>query len=85
MASSDSEYVASSGDEAGAHVISKKGGTGKDGRGKQREKAKERWEEIQHRWEDIGDDNIESTVAELLEAGKKRRFVSSPLRPASKD
>jgi transcription initiation factor TFIIH subunit 2 len=82
MADSDSDYIASSGDEAGAHTVSKKGrhaGKSKSS-GKPREKVKERWEEVQRAW-DVGleDDNIETTVAELLEAGKKRRFIPPSL------
>jgi transcription initiation factor TFIIH subunit 2 len=79
MVESDSDYIASSGDEVRIH--SKKGHHGKGGKksSKPREKGRERWEEVQRAW-DVGleDDNIESTVAELLEAGKKRR-LSPPL------
>jgi transcription initiation factor TFIIH subunit 2 len=74
MADSDSDYIASSGDEASAP---RKGRGGKKGdKGKPREKPRERWEEIQRAWDaGLEDDNIESTVAELLEAGKKRRLL----------
>ena len=69
---SDSDYIASSGDEAGAHRVSKGGRSEKSSKG--REKKAERWEEVHRAW-DVGleDDNIESTIAELVEAGKKRR------------
>jgi transcription initiation factor TFIIH subunit 2 len=71
MADSDSDYIASSGDEA---RTSKRAGKG-DKRAP-REKPRERWEEIQRAWDEgLEDDNIESTVAELLEAGKKRRLL----------
>ncbi|KAI5796824.1 Ssl1-like-domain-containing protein [Pyronema domesticum] len=71
MADSDSDYVASSGDEAG------RGGKNSKGPKKSsKPRERERWEEISRAW-DVGleDDNIESTVAELLEAGKKRRLL----------
>ncbi|KAA8894963.1 Ssl1-like-domain-containing protein [Sphaerosporella brunnea] len=73
MADSDSDYIASSGDEA---PKSKSNKTGKRGKRAGREKPRERWEEIQRAW-DLGleDDNIESTISELLEAGKKRRLL----------
>jgi hypothetical protein len=73
MADSDSDYVASSGDEAG------RGGKNSKGPKKSsKPRERERWEEISRAW-DVGleDDNIESTVAELLEAGKKRRYDHS--------
>lgn len=71
-ADSDSDYIASSGDEAGANTA-KAGRADKPSKG--REKKAERWEEVQRAW-DVGleDDNIDSTVAELVEAGKKRRY-----------
>ena len=72
MADSDSDYVGSSGDETGAHIVSKKGKHGKgDKSGKRGEKAKERWEEVKRAW-DVGlEDDIDS-VAEIIEAGKRR-------------
>ena len=87
MADSDSDYVASSGDEAGGGGgAARRGGNktgggrsgGKAGGGKRAAKPRERerWEEVQRAW-DVGlddDASIESTVAELLEAGKKRRY-----------
>lgn len=80
MADSDSDYVQSggSGDEAGAHLRGKKFGKGKDA-GK--EKKVERWEEVKRAWDaGLDDDNIETTVAGILEAGKKRRYECSPAR-----
>jgi len=80
MADSDSDYIASSADEAGAHVVSKKGRGGKSSKKSNKPRERERWEEVQRAW-DVGldDENIESTVAELLEAGKKRRYFSRPI------
>jgi len=74
MADSDSDYIGSSGNEGGASS-SKKGRDGRIGEnGKPREKPRERWEEVQRAW-DVGlGEDIESTVAGLLEAGKKRRY-----------
>jgi hypothetical protein len=79
MADSDEDYIASSGDEAGAHVVSRKGArrsrSGKKS-GKKGGQAKERWEEINRSWDVVleGDDNINATVAGMLEAGKRKRF-----------
>lgn len=77
MADSDSDYVQSggSGDEAGAHLVrGKKSEKGRESGKKQREKKVERWEEVKRAWDaGLEDDNIESTVAGILEAGKKRR------------
>lgn len=93
MADSDSDYIASSGDEAGGgggggggparRGGDRAGGGGGRGAGKgggkraAKPRERERWEEVQRAW-DVGlddDVSIESTVAELLEAGKKRRYL----------
>lgn len=82
MADSDSDYIASSGDEAGAHRVGKggqkSGASSRSRKTKSRENRVERWEEVKRAWDaGLEDDNIESTVAGLLEAGKKRRYAGS--------
>lgn len=79
MADSDEDYIASDDEEAGAHTISKGGRRGarptkKTGKAAQK---RERWEDIKRSWDNVveGEDgNLSSTVAGLLEAGKRKRF-----------
>ncbi|KAI5787085.1 Ssl1-like-domain-containing protein [Geopyxis carbonaria] len=81
MADSDSDYIASSGDEAGAHMARKGGklvasGTESKKRKAGREKKVERWEEKRRAWDEgLEDDNIDSVVGALQQAAKKRRLL----------
>ncbi|KAK0747521.1 Ssl1-like-domain-containing protein [Apiosordaria backusii] len=83
MADSDDEYVGDlSGDDAGgigdsAYGTRSKDGTGK-GKGRQKNKGnrKAAWEEVQRAWDEVAiaeDGSI--TVAELIEAEKRRRLM----------
>ena len=79
MADSDEDYVNSSGDEAGAHIVSRRGLKGARPRSKaQKVQKKEAWEDIKRSWDNViegADGSID--VTGLLEAGKRKRFVSA--------
>lgn len=79
MADSDSDYVASSGDEAEAHRV-RKGDpkSGKARKSKLRENKVERWEEVKRSWDTgLEDEDIESTVAGIIDAEKRKRYMMS--------
>lgn len=76
MADSDEDYVNSSGDEAGAHIVSKGGrkGARPQSKGKKAQR-KEAWEDIKRSWDNVvegADGSLD--VAGLLDAGKRKRF-----------
>ncbi|TGZ85214.1 TFIIH basal transcription factor complex, subunit SSL1 [Ascodesmis nigricans] len=76
MADSDSDYIASSGDEAGLHRT-RKGDrkSGKTSKAKVRDNKLERWEEVKRAWDDgLEDEDIETTVAGIIDAEKRKRL-----------
>lgn len=79
MADSDEDYVNSSGDEAGAHIVSRRGAGGSKGArppsSKPKVQKKEAWEDIKRSWDNVvegADGSI--NVTGLLEAGKRKRY-----------
>lgn len=76
MADSDEDYVNSSGEDAGAHIVSRGGrkGSRQQSKGKKAQK-KEAWEDIKRSWDNVvegADGSLD--VAGLLDAGKRKRF-----------
>lgn len=75
MADSDEDYVNSSGDEAGAHIVTRgRKGARPPSKGKKTQK-KEAWEDIKRSWDNVvegADGSLD--VAGLLDAGKRKRF-----------
>lgn len=74
MADSDGDYVQEiSDDEIEAHQVTRGGGTGKRASG---QKARGGGWEVTRTWENVvesADGTINSTIEELLEAGKRKR------------
>ncbi|KAL0637612.1 hypothetical protein Q9L58_003336 [Maublancomyces gigas] len=84
MADSDEDYVNSSGDEVGAHIVSRGGrkGARPPTKGKKTQK-KEAWEDIKRSWDNVvegADGSLD--VAGLLDAGKRKRLLkdTTPLQ-----
>lgn len=82
MADSDEDYVNSSGDEVGAHIVSRGGrkGARPPTKGKKTQK-KEAWEDIKRSWDNVvegADGSLD--VAGLLDAGKRKRFCGHTTR-----